>query len=471
MKPTVLGVLILARNGHRTGFYQDPYTYEPSFTESTALGAVESFQLGSYLKSTYLDSSSPLHILDMPLDPSHPIPPSQVHVHAKAGGEGATVFHSSIALLQGMFPPTPRNKITLAHGTTITSPLGGYQYVPVEMVPDSSDTVLESWVDCAAFKKHITKVYSSQEFQEKAQEAKHFFGSVHDYVFGCPTTLENIVYNYLNTELVYNQTFAFRLPPTLIEQARALANYHEDTVFSDNEVGALGTVLAGRTILHPILGSLERIAFDDDPPRILLIETSYQPLISLFHMFDVLTSRPDLAGFPNFASALSFELLRRPAPEFRDFVRIKFKNGTDDSEFQTLRVLGHEDEAIPVTEFIYRLEHYAIPNTKQWTSACGNSRWFPFDTTLSTATEQTSMMAVVLGALSLFAFAMFALTTFIKHAMNAKGARRNEAVVQQHGVSIVHSYFLFSSAYQRCNNTTFQNYATFDVSEKAGLLP
>ncbi|KAI5985699.1 hypothetical protein EDC04DRAFT_3098192 [Pisolithus marmoratus] len=156
----------------------------------------------------------------------------------------------------------------------------------------------------------------------------------------------------------------------------------------------------------------------------------------------------------NFASALSFELLCGPAPEFWDFVCIKFKNSTDDSEFQTLCMLGHEDEAIPITEFIYHLEvhvpheHYAIPNMKQWTSACGNSWWFPFDTTLSTATEQTSMMAVVLGTLSLFAFAMFALTTFIKHAMNAKHARQNEAVVQQHG-----------------------NYATFDISEKAGLLP
>lgn len=449
MQPKVLGVLILARNGDRTGFYQDPYTYEPSFTESTPLGAVQSFQLGSYLKSTYLDSSSPLHILDMPLDPSHPIPPSQVHVHAKAGGEGATIFDSSIALLQGMFPPTPRNKIALANGTIVTSPLGGYQYVPVEMIPDSSDTVLESWVDCAAFKKHITKVYNSEEFKEKAKEAKHFFGSVHDYVFGRPTTLENIwnIYDYLNTELVYNQTFAFRLPPTLIEQARALANYHEDAVFSDGEAGGIGNV-AGRTILHPILRSLERIAFDDDPLRILLIETSYQPFISLFHMFDVLASRPDLAGIPDFASALSFELLRGPAPEFRDFVRIKFKNGTDDSEFQTLRVLGHEDETIPVTEFIYRLEHYAIPDTKQWNSACGNNRWFPFESTLSTATEQTSKMAVALGALSLFAFAMFAVMTFIKHTIDAKRARRREAIVQQHG-----------------------NYATFVVSEKAGLLP
>lgn len=38
--PDVHGVLIIARNGDRTEFYQDPYTYEPSYTESTPLGAV-----------------------------------------------------------------------------------------------------------------------------------------------------------------------------------------------------------------------------------------------------------------------------------------------------------------------------------------------------------------------------------------------------------------------------------------------
>jgi len=57
----------------------------------------------------------------------------------------------------------------------------------------------------------------------------------------------------------------------------------------------------------------------------------------------------------NYASALAFELLRGPAPEFRDFVRIKFKNGTD-SDFQTIRVFGHAEDSLPVTEFIYRLE-------------------------------------------------------------------------------------------------------------------
>ncbi|KAL4072101.1 histidine phosphatase superfamily [Scleroderma citrinum] len=454
---TVLGVLILARNGDRTQFYQDPYSYEPKFTESTPLGAVESFQLGSNLKSIYLDSSSPLHIQDMPLDPTHPIPPSMVHVHAKAGGEGAAIFDSSIALLQGMFPPTPLNKITIANGTTVVSPLGGYQYVPVEMVPDSSDSVLESWIDCSAFKKHISKVYNSEEFKAVATEAQHFFSSIHDYVFGRPTTLENMamecqfdrftwchpVYDYLNTELIHNQTFAFRLPPTLIEQARGYVNYHEDAVFSDSDIGGIGNI-AGRTILHPILRALERIAFDDDPLRILLIETSYQPFISLFHMMDVLSLRPDLVGIPNYASALAFELVRGPAPEFRDFVRLKFKNGTD-SNFETIRVFGHEEDSLPVTEFIYRLEHYAILDTKQWNSACGNNRWFPFNTAVfGTAAERGSVIGV-LSALGLFAFSMFAFMMYVKQTI-VKHRRRYTTVRQS------------------------ENYATF-ADEKAGLLP
>jgi hypothetical protein len=36
----VLGVLVIARNGDRSEYYQDPKTYESSYTESTALGAV-----------------------------------------------------------------------------------------------------------------------------------------------------------------------------------------------------------------------------------------------------------------------------------------------------------------------------------------------------------------------------------------------------------------------------------------------
>ena len=44
--------------------------------------------------------------------------------------DNTVILDSAVALTQGLWPATPLQNITLANGTTITSPLGGYQYVP-----------------------------------------------------------------------------------------------------------------------------------------------------------------------------------------------------------------------------------------------------------------------------------------------------------------------------------------------------
>ncbi|KAG2047612.1 phosphoglycerate mutase-like protein [Suillus hirtellus] len=383
--PDVHGVLIIARNGDRTEFYQDPYTYEPSYTESTPLGAVESHQLGCYLRSTYLNPSSPSHIQGIRADL---VQNDQVLVHAKAGGEGTAVFDSAIAVLQGLFPPNSGNLIHLANGTEIVTPLGGYQYIPVEMAPSNVDRALESWTECPAFEQHIKSVYASEGFRETVKSSRPFFGAVRDYVFGRSTALENAwnIYDFINAQLTHNQTYAYRLPPTFIEQAHGYANYHENAIFSDKETGGIGNI-AGRTILNTILHTLQRITFDEDPLRLLLLETSYQPFISLFHMLELVNEHPQLAAIPNHASALAFEILRGPPPELREFLRIKFKNGTND-EFQTYPVFGHQGD-IAVTEFLYRLENFAISSQKQWESACGiHSGYFG----IASATESMNML-------------------------------------------------------------------------------
>lgn len=46
------------------------------------------------------------------------------------------------------------------------------------------------------FEKHIKEFYASPEFKEKTKAAEPFFKSVKDFVFGRPTTLENIVRFY-----------------------------------------------------------------------------------------------------------------------------------------------------------------------------------------------------------------------------------------------------------------------------------
>ena len=59
-------------------------------------------------------------------------------------------------------------------------------------------------------------------------------------------------------------------------------------------------LVAGRTILHTIITSLERIAFNGDPLQFLLVETTYQPFISLFHQTDIVKNHPELTGVRKF---------------------------------------------------------------------------------------------------------------------------------------------------------------------------
>lgn len=66
------------------------------------------------------------------------------------------------------------------------------------------------------------------------------------------------------------------------------------------------------------------------------------------------------ASVADFASALAIELRRARAPDVRDFLRFKFKNGTSE-DFETIHVFGHQED-IPLTEFIYRLEVGTIVN-------------------------------------------------------------------------------------------------------------
>lgn len=106
---------------------------------------VQAYQLGQYLRNLYLNPDSASHIRGIHSDL---VDLQEVAVRVKVGGEGASVFDSATALLQGLFPPNPNNRITLANETTVVAPLNGYQYIPVETVEPSNDRSLEPWTDC-----------------------------------------------------------------------------------------------------------------------------------------------------------------------------------------------------------------------------------------------------------------------------------------------------------------------------------
>lgn len=84
----------------------------------------QEYQLGELLQSIYLNASSPAYIPGMSTGLFNQ---SQVYIRADLGGESGVVYDSCVSLTQGLWPVTPSNNITLANGSTIVAPLGGYQ--------------------------------------------------------------------------------------------------------------------------------------------------------------------------------------------------------------------------------------------------------------------------------------------------------------------------------------------------------
>ncbi|KAI0764297.1 phosphoglycerate mutase-like protein [Trametes elegans] len=434
--PEVQGVVILARNGDRTECYQHPVTQKPGYTQSTPLGEVQAHQLGSYLRNLYLTPGSSSHIRGIHSDL---VDLKEVHVRVKVGGEGASVFDSATALLQGLFPPNPANRITLANETTIVAPLNGYQYIPVETVEPSNDRSLEPWTDCPAFERRVQQIHNSAEFKEVARNAQPFFNSLRDFVFGREISMENVynIWDFVNSQLIHNKTYAHRLPPTFIEQARGYANLREDAIYSDSAIAGIGNI-ASRTALSSILKALQRIAFNGDPLQLMVIETTYQPFISFFHQTGVVDTHPELKAIPDFGSALAIELRRAPPPDARDFLRFKFRNGTHE-DFRTIHVFKHRED-IPLTEFIYRLENSVIDSNREWAQACSagsSSMWLGLPQRATTGSKLADASIGVFLALFAVAIMLFAGKAIRRRSIRLRGsddrlsAAPTEVIVQR----------------------------------------
>ncbi|KAJ3491134.1 hypothetical protein NLI96_g916 [Meripilus lineatus] len=422
---TVLGVVLLTRHGDRTTFFQNPRTYAASQTSITPLGEQQEFELGALLRSLYLDQDSPTFIEG--ISPSTSVVrPDQIIARADAGDEGGVIFDSTIALLQGLFPATHLSNITLANGTTVISPLGGYQYVPVETVEPDQDVSLQGFTSCNTLNIHTAGFYRSERFKEKARESREFLSKLAPFLDGRPATLENMVFDYVNVQSIHNATYAQLLPPTFLEQARDLANFHEHGVFTDTDLDGIGNI-AARTVLPSILTAFKRIANPFNALKFHYSSVSYKPFLSLFNMIGVNENGEIPPAIVNYAAAVVFEIrlpsrtshtTRLDSSEsesesqshsglegplgLEPVVRFKFKNGTDDETFVSHPmsfsgwnpgvVASRENiRDVPLSVFIRAFEDVSIQSKPEWCRVCGQTIARGCDELLCHSASQSSI--------------------------------------------------------------------------------
>lgn len=123
---------------------------------------------------------------------------------ADAGGEGSVIYDSAVALTQGLWPATSSSNTTLANGTTVVSPLGGYQYVGIESVEVEESYALEGWTECPTYTTDNQNWYQSATFQAKAAEVQPFLDSIKRTVGGRNLSLSNFwnIFDYINVNYV-----------------------------------------------------------------------------------------------------------------------------------------------------------------------------------------------------------------------------------------------------------------------------
>lgn len=164
----VLGVYIFHRHGDRTAKAWAP-------ANLTALGAKQVYASGTYYRSRYVSSNGDLHIVGMSSDVAAP---AQLSVSSP---EDTVLHNSATSFLQGLYPPTGTSE-TLANGTKVEAPLGGYQYIPVDEVSSgatSSNAENNAWLQgnsgCNNAVLSSNNYLASPEYKSTFNATKEFY--------------------------------------------------------------------------------------------------------------------------------------------------------------------------------------------------------------------------------------------------------------------------------------------------------
>ncbi|GAA5864430.1 hypothetical protein JCM8547_005817 [Rhodosporidiobolus lusitaniae] len=376
-----LGVVIIARHGDRTGFYQNPTTYTASDTVLTPLGEQQNYQLGQMLNAIYAGNDSTRAIAGLS---STEMVGSQISSIADAGGEGSVIWDSAVALWQGFYPPRlDISNMTLANGSIVTSPLGGYQYVKVETVIPTDDVDFEPWTNCAAWTNRSSEVYASEQFVERGKVEDGFLQQIKEsgIVGNRTVSMANFynVFDYMNVNAIHDETYnneVEALGNGTLAHARDLASFHEYALFTDSALDGLGNI-AGRAILSRIISALQGFTEEDNNLLVQHYHVAYKPLSSLFNMTNVAAASNPTFEYPyamvDYASVAVYEIRESSTAGEYD-VRFGFKNGSSTATDVTYYPLfGSSSVDIPLSTFISNLNGSVIQNNTDWCTLCGNN--------------------------------------------------------------------------------------------------
>ncbi|KAI1336426.1 histidine acid phosphatase-like protein [Xylariaceae sp. FL0016] len=380
---TVLGVYIFSRHGDRT-----PKVLAPA--NLTSLGAEEVYSSGNYFRNRYVDSdaSSPIYGLSSDI-----VVASQLTVTAPVD---TVLQNSAQAFMQGLYPPVGTlSTQALANDTEVEAPLGGYQYVPIDSASSTSSNSgsedsewLQGGSGCSNAEVSSNNYFISSDYLSTYDETKTFYSNLMPVInttFDADeATFKNAytIYDYIHVATIHNQTIPSSdlLTDDTLQQLQDLANLHEWNLAynSSDTIRAI----AGSTLAAQILQQLNATLTGKSKQPLGIQFGAYASFMSFFGLAQLQGVSPDFEGVVDYASTMTFELVTNatvgaddPYPAADDVsVRFLFANGTAaENAPAAYPLFGRSETLLPWSTFASEMGKFAIGDTADWCTACGNS--------------------------------------------------------------------------------------------------
>ncbi|KAK3112886.1 hypothetical protein LTR53_010361 [Teratosphaeriaceae sp. CCFEE 6253] len=382
---TVLGVYMFHRHGDRTAKSTPP-------ANLTDLGYQEVYTSGEYYRNRYIASDATYRINGMDADL---VKQSQIAVSAPAD---TVLQNSATGFLQALYPPvgTDLDTETLRNGTVVTSPMEGYQLIPISLVTSGSGSEDNSWLQsasgCAAAVISSNNYFTSAEYMGLLNSTHDLYQSIVPAINGTfnssTSSFKNAytVWDLINVASIHNASFdpSNIITAPVFDQLYSLSNTHEWGLAynaSDNLRAISGMVLAAeiQQFLNATLASAGK-------PKLGIQFGAYATFASFFGLAipDIATVDSELMGVADYASALTFEMFTNSstavsgasAPAVDEvYVRMLFHNGTTSnaSEPTVYPLFGSGQDVLSWTAFSAGLGKFAVGTTEEWCTACGNT--------------------------------------------------------------------------------------------------
>ncbi|GAB7362117.1 hypothetical protein MBLNU230_g2145t1 [Neophaeotheca triangularis] len=377
---TILGAYLFHRHGDRTAKVTAP-------SNLTDLGYRQVYTSGDYYRNRYITSDAEYRIDGINSDL---VKQSQISITSPAS---TVLQNSAVGFLQGLYPPVGATlgSQELRNGSTVSSPLNGYQLIPVTLIESGSGSEDNTWLQestgCAQAVTSSDDYFESEEYTSLLESTEGFYNNLLPVIQSefdeSESNFNNAysIWDYIHVASIHNETISSSdlLTPEVMLQLRTLADSQQWGLAynsSDNM-----RAVAGMTLAAEIVQFLKESIESEGEQKIGIQFGSYGTFMSFFGLADLQKDNSDFMGVPDYASSMSFELFTTADissgsyPDVEDInVRFLFHNGTADNYSEPVQypLFGSGSDSLSWKDFSSGMNQFALGDTEKWCTACGN---------------------------------------------------------------------------------------------------